>query len=801
MQIYLTRRRTLVSSLIVALCFAGTLPAQSTIEFASIKGKVVEADSKQPIAYVDVFIKSLGRGDVTDQNGLYEIKNVPPGSYDLTFSRQGYKTLNFREVSLSPGAELRFDAEMPETALRTDEIVVTATRTTEYEHDIPQPVSVVTLQEIRDKNIVQTPELLREEEGIFVQKTNQGGGSPLLRGLKANKILLLVDGVRMNNSTYRSGNTQYLNTIDANALQRVEVVRGPASALYGSDALGGAINNITPTPSLAEAGQFRWRGRLTGLATTADETRAGGFEFQGANDKLGVLLNLSFKSYGDITRGSNGGDLLMQRLAGDSRRPRLLNKTQVPNGYDAYDATLKALFQPSGKHHITALYQVSRQPEVPRYDVFEVQRFSRWFYDPQERDFAYLGYKHTQSNMLYDFATLTFSFHRQAETRISQRSGSQIEAQDGFSVRTLGLQSQLNKVVGRDNFIVYGIELYADDVTSSSFERDLSAGIETPVQPLYPDNATYFNFGTYLQSDVNVLERWKVDAGVRYSEFRLNAPLPPEATGSLGFDKVEQSPSAITLSLGSTYKLTEAINFVANIAQGFRAPNLDDVGKLGIGKGGSFYDVPNPSASPEKLLSYEGGFKFFSERFKGNMIAFYSDITGLLLRRPALYDGLPYIVEEGDTLAVFRTENAGEAYVAGAEMSGRLKLLPVLTLQANLTYTYGRNKSDDEPLSAIPPANGFLGLRYEQEGYWLEVYSRFATEQDRLSAEDKEDLRIPEGGTPGWWTLNLRGGVRPFSWLSLRAGIGNLLDRNYREHVSGFNAPGRNLMLSGELRF
>ncbi len=785
--------------LVIPVCF---LQAQhnGASSYAVVKGKVVARATGKPLPFVNVFVKSLQLGGVSNRDGLFLIEKLPPGVYDVVFQRQGYETITRTKVKVQGGGSIILDAEMAETILEGDDVVVTATRSAEFEADVPQLVSIVTSKEIRDKNISQTPELLKEEEGVYIQKTNNGGGSPVIRGLKANKLLLLIDGIRLNNATYRGGNLQYLNTINAQSLDKIEVVHGPVSALYGSDALGGAVNVITKNPIMPYAENMQWNAGVTTLASTADGRRSAAGSLSFGNKKFGLLLDGAYKSYGDVRRGTSGGETLMQRLLNDSRRDRIAPEKQGPNAFDAYDFTSKLVYKSSPVDEFTVLFQLNRQPSVPRYDVFETQRFEQWSYEPQERDFGYVSYKNSHKNALFNYMTANVSYQRQSERRLKRRPGRETRTSEAFETTTLGGQVQFNRLI-KDHFIAYGFEFYRDGVDAESFEINIADNASTPITTLYPDNSRYLSFGAFTEAEFTLNSRWIVDLGLRYSAFDLSAPFAAGTTGGFDIGTVEQSPSAVTASIATRFRISDGINFVGNIAQGFRAPNLDDVSKLGEGSGGSFYDVPNAAAGPEKLLSFDGGVKIKRGGLRGNFIGFYSDVSDVLVRRQTTFGGLPFLVVESDTFAVFHKENAGTAYVTGLEMSLKYLLNRNLSVLGNLSYTYGQNTTDETPLNAMPPVNGLLSLRYEKSNYWLEGFTRFTREQDRLAPDDMEDLRIPEGGTPGWYTLNLRGGAPLTENLTLRLSATNLLNRNYREHLSGFNAPGRNFILSVDARF
>ncbi len=778
--------------------FLFSLSASELFSGSTLTGRVFDKQNN-PLAYVQVILEPISWGDVTDEKGKFEINNLPRGKYRVSFQLIGYETVKRNVVLANSEERLELNIELTPTVIELADVLVTASRNSELEHEVPQFVSVINSRKIRERNSQQTAELLREEAGLVVQKTNQGGGSPIMRGMKANKLLFLVDGIRLNNSTYRGGNTQYLNTVDSATLERVEIVHGPISVLYGSDALGGAINLITKSPRLTLDGRHTFGGSVSASISTADETKTTNFNVMTANSKWGLILKGSLKSFGDIIRGSSGGATLMNRLQNDSRTSRVLNKKQSPNGYDSYDLSSKALIKLSDFQELTLALQLNRQNSVPRYDVIETLGDSVRLWDPQERDLFYLTYTNKKPTRLFYKLTATVSRHRQFERRRRIKFGSTNETFDQFRTLTSGVQIHLNKLLGLDHQLVYGSELYFDQVATKSSGRNITTGVESNRAPLFPDGSSFLTFGLFAQDAFQVLTKWKLILGGRFSTTKLRAPFEDDPGNLQNFGTIKQTNASFTGSLGSQIAISQELSFVTNIAQGFRTPNLDDVSKLGPGKGNSFFDVPNADTKPEETLSIDGGFKVFSNRLRANIFGFYNSITDLLIRQPAEFNGLPYVIEEGDTLVVFHKENAGNAYTTGIALNAEFFITSHLALLGNLGYTYGQNRSNDEPLNSIPPFGGLLGLRWRQNQYWAELNSRFATEQTRLSLEDQADLRIPEGGTPGWYTLNLKLGASLTKALNLNLAVMNILDQNYREHLSGFNAPGRNFIFSAQI--
>ncbi|KAA3615981.1 MAG: TonB-dependent receptor [Calditrichaeota bacterium] len=766
----------------------------------SIAGTVIEEESNQPVENVQIFIPFKNRGSVSRADGRFMLPNLPPGFYDVSVRMLGYETITYDSIHVQAGKIVELHPKLILKVYEVHEIQVTASRHEALEQSIPQLVSVVNQLKIRERNILQAPEILREEMGVFVQKTSNGGGSPIIRGLKANKILLLVDGIRMNNATYRGGNLQSLNTIDPGSIERMEVVHGPSSALYGSDALGGTINTITATPAFSQTGKLRYSGSFNMGISSADESNRINLQSSVSSKNWGLNLSSGWYGHGDVRRGTRGGDELMQRLESSPESGRILEKVQSPNSYNSQFSQIKLSFQPHYKHRFTIFYQLARQSKVPRYDVFERKAYSTYFYDPQDRDLAYLKYENHFKGPFADIMILTLSSHTQKEGHIRQKTGSLKTTVDRFSTTTRTWQLQFNKVFRKKHFLLYGAEFYNDKISASSSYRILDQNSITrgSTAPLYPDNSRYNSLGVYIQSEWNISNLWMLTSGFRYSVFDLEAPFGYEPPLQLGL--VKRKTSALTGSISSRYQISESVSFISNIAQGFRAPNLDDVSKFGPGKGGTFYDIPNPQIASEKGISFDGGLKFTFENAKANIVFYHTKLYDVLSRESTFFNGLPYIIDETDTLAVYHKANVGKAFISGFEMSGEALLKWGILARANLSYAYGKNLSADEPFSAVPPLNGLASLRWNHPRFWVEMNSRFAMEQNRLSAEDMLDLRIPAGGTPGWFNLNFRSALNVGEKTKLQLAFMNVLDWNYREHLSGLNAPGRSVVLSGEIQ-
>ena len=781
--------------MLVSFCFSETTPiaAQSTVGAPRIHGTVFDGETELPLQSVRIEHDLNHESTISDIVGNFSLPGLSEGVLTLTFSHIGYRP---RSVTVATPLDSSLRVSLTPVVLILDEdVVVTASRTPESVLDVPALVTVLTRQTIRERNIQQTPELLREAAGVTVQKTNQGGGSPRIRGFRANKLLFLIDGIRMNNATYRGGNFQYLNTIDTQSIERMEIVHGPNSVMYGSDALGGVINAITVEPDMGNRDGIHKSIGFTSQLSTADRTRTGNLSMDLSSLRWGARISGGIKSYGDVTRGKNGGDELMSRLRNDSRTARILDQTQRPNAYESFDLNARFRFQLADLHLLSLAYQDNRQSKVPRYDVVETISDSSRHFDPQIRRLVFVRYINDRATRLYNNISASVSWHRQFERRIRLRFGNPNASIDQFGTNSYGVQVHFNKVVKPGHHLVYGGDIYYDDVGARSYAQSIDTGDRISTAPLFPDGSTFVTNGYFIKGEWKVAPAITITPGLRWSLSRLEAPFKSGPLNPFSFGPIAQSSSALTGSIGVVADISDRGRWVANVGQGFRTPNLDDVSKLGPGKGGTIFEVPNSGLSPEKSLSIDSGLKIDTGVWQANVIGFYNRIHDLLLRRPALLNGSPTAFDAGDTLQVFRKENGGQAFTAGFAASIGVRLHGPVTFRANMGYTYGEDTTRKEPLTAIPPLNGLVGLDWEDPRFRVSGNVRYSDEQRRLSAEDQLDLRIPEGGSPAWYTLNLRGSIALKKHVQIQWALTNILDQNYREHSSGLNAPGRNIIL------
>ncbi len=691
------------------------------------------------------------------------------------------------------GAPAGEDALPAETQV-APEVVVTATRTAKDPHDTPGAVQIVTTEDLRERQMARTvPEALKASTGVMVQKTAHGHGSPYIRGFTSFRNLFLIDGIRLNNAVFRPGPNQYWNTVDPLGLERLEIVSGPGSVLYGSDAVGGTVNAITRSPTGYGEG-VKPGGRLFYRGSTAEASNQGRAEVQiTVDERFGALLGASLKDFGDLNPGEY-----------DGRLPR--------TGYDEWDGDLKLEFFATPEHKFTFALQNVDQDDVWR--THKTVKGANWHGTDhgderqrvldQDRHLGYLRYEGEKLGRFVDAVRVTLSLQEQEEIRRRIKNDGRRDEQ-GFDVDTFGAQLQLESPspIGR---WTYGGEFYRDHV--DSFKRGWNAdgsfrgeSIQGPVA----DDSTYDLVGLFVQDDISLGERVNLILGGRYNyvEADVNEAEDPVTGNAVRY---EQDWDSVIGSARILWHVDaeKHWNLWAGVSQAFRAPNLSDLSRLDSARSNEF-ETGSTNLEPEEYVSYEFGLKTRYDHVTATASYFYNDIDGMILRTPTGRTN-------ADGEVIVTKTNAGDGYVHGVELGARWRFHPQLTLFGSGTLLYGEvenfpdatTRKAEEPLSRLMPPTAQLGLRWDHptRHLWVEGLCDMADDADHLNTRDKADTnRIPPGGTPGYAVFTIRGGWQVHERVTFTAALENLFDEDYRIHGSGLNEPGRNLVVGLDVTF
>jgi len=671
-----------------------------------------------------------------------------------------------------------------------DPVVITATRTEKPLFESPFAADVITENDIDKALYRTTPEALRDTPGVMVQKTAHGHGSPYIRGFTSFRTLMLIDGIRLNNSVFRPGPNQYWNTIDPNSIERLEVIKGPSSVLYGSDAIGGTVNAITKGPGgYGESVQFGGRGFYRVSSAERSHTFRGELNLT-YDDTFGLFSGGTYKQFGDLQ-------------AGDGRKPK--------TGYSELAGDFKFEYFVNPETRFVFAHQRVDQDDIWRTHktIFAESFDGTTIGDErrrvlfQNRDLTYLQLHAEEIGGFVDAARFSVSYHSQEERRNRVRSDGRRDVQ-GFDADTFGVWGQFESP-SPIGLWTYGFEYYRDDV--DTFRRDFNANgslDEIRIQGPVADDANYELVGLYLQNDINVTDSLNLILGGRFNYARADADRVADPGTGQPFSITEDFESVVgSARFVQWLDDEEHWNLFGGVSQGFRAPNLSDLTRFDTARTNEI-ETPAPGLDPEQYISYEIGTKFRTDDLLAQASYYYTNINDMIIRTPTGN------VIEGDNEVTKR--NSGDGFIHGVELQGSWRFHPNFTAFGSFAWLEGTVETfpdetqvqEDEPISRMMPAIGRFGLRWQppEQNLWLEGLVTISGGQDRLSTRDENDTqRIPPGGTPGYTVLSLRGGWRVNENLRLTGTIDNVTDETYRVHGSGVNEPGVNFILGVQYNF
>lgn len=660
----------------------------------------------------------------------------------------------------------------------TEEIQVTATRLPSAASAVPMAVEIVDEEAIRRHAPEVLPDALRGEPSVHLQLTTPGQGSPFVRGLTGSSILNLVDGMRLNHAIYRNSPNPYLALVDPWLVQRIEILRGPASVLYGSDAMGGVIQVLSRRPVFG-GDERDARGRIASRFASADLSASTRAEVEAGDERVGLGAGFSYLAAGDLDGGGDVG-------------------RQEPTAYTSIGGDVRSDLRWNGRHTSSLDFQILRQPKSPRYDEL-VPGFGRdappndafWF-EPLERYFLHA--RHDVADLapgVVDRLRFDGSYQHVRDDQRTRAFESTTERLEENATGLVGVAAQGVTFVSDHTSLVWGGDLYLDRVSSARHDRDLETGAVEEATSRYPDGSRMDSYGLYLEGTQALWETLSATAGLRFSHFDVRIARTATTDAEvLSFDDV-------TGAVGLTWEAGPGIHLVTDAGRGFRAPNVFDIGTLGPRPGNRF-NVPASTLDAEQVWTVDVGVKAERERVAGAVFLFGS-----------LYEDRIESVRTGelteDGREITRSENVAEVRLAGVESHGRVGLTSDVSIDAHLTWTWGEQEGRDgdlQPADRIPPILGRVSLTWEAtESLWVEPFVRFAGPQDRLSDDNQADPRIDPSGTPGWVTGNIVAGWDFDPRFTATLAIENFTDAEYREHGSGVVAPGIDVIVALDARF
>jgi len=698
------------------------------------------------------------------------------------------------------------------------DVLISSTKFPEKSKNIVQKVEVITSQYIRRTNAQNTGDLLQSTGNVFVQKSQQGGSSPVIRGFEASRVLLVVDGIRMNNAIYRSGHLQNVITVDQSMLERAEILYGPGSTLHGSDALGGVVAFKTKDPTLSTTQKTLVTGAAFGRYSSANNEKTAHAHLSVGGKKWAALFSASYSDFDDMKMGDNYPDKYpnfgrrsqyIERINGiDSIVTNADDRLQKFSGYQQWDLMGKVMFQQNDNIRHLLNVQVSNSSNVPRYDRLQDLRngnlrFAEWYYGPQKRN-LYAYTLDAKLSGFFDALRVTASYQDIEESRYQRDRNNPLLQNRIETVGVAGFYADLRKGWGK-NELNTGVDVQLNDVKSKAFTQNINSGARGNLDTRYPEKNTFNSYGIYAQHLYKFKSgKWVLNDGLRLQATKLESTVVDKSIAFRPFDKIEQSPVGISGNLGLAFMPNAKWRINTGLATGFRSPNIDDLTKIFESSTASRQlVVPNPDIKPEKTITPELGIaRQFGSVAKLEGSVYYTWFRDAIVKDKFPVNGQDSSIYNGVKYQTLAAQNNAKASLWGYNVAVAITPAKGWELYSTLTYTrgtYTKPNGLEVPLDHIPPIFGKTSLRYTANRFSAELWSMYngwkKTADYNPDGEDNAQYATPDG-MPSWVTFNVRGQYNITKVLLLQLALENIADRNYRQFASGFSAAGRNVVVA-----
>lgn len=773
---------------------------------------VFDRETGKPLEMVTLIGENRTIYAITNTNGEADFSAFG-GAEQIQISSLGYKK---RVLSHGEIVSLDYKIGLAPSNLNLDEVVVSGSRWQQRSSDIPSKIVTITPQEVALQNPQTAADLLGSSGKVFVQKSQQGGGSPMIRGFATNRLLYTIDGVRMNTAIFRGGNIQNVLNLDPFAVGSTEVLFGPGSVIYGSDAIGGVMAFQTLRPQLSLNDSPLITGKAVTRYSSANNEQTAHFDVNVGWKKWAMLTSFSTWDFDHLKQGSHGPDeyirpFYVQRQDGVDRIIEQEDPLeQIPTAYSQINLTQKIRFKPNKNWDLQYGLHFSETSSYGRYDRHNrmrngTARYAQWDYGPQLWVMNNLTVSHTGKNAVYDQMSLRLAQQTFEESRIDRSLNDSERNVQTEKVNAYSVNLDLTRFLKGDHTLFYGLEFIHNDVESNGELTDITTDISQRGPSRYPQS-TWSSMAVYVNDEYRATDDLTLQMGLRYNLYRLDAdfdttfyPFP--------FTEATIDNGAVTGSIGMVYRPVPSWVLSSNFGTAFRSPNVDDVGKVFDSEPGAV-TVPNPDLEAEYAYNIDVGIaKVFGDIIKLDVTGYYTLLDNALVRRDFTLNGEDTIIYDGEPSRVQAIQNAAEAHVWGIQAGLEAKLPQGFRFSTDLNYQKGEEELDDgssSPLRHAAPLFGATRLSYNANDLQLQLYATYQGEMefDELALEEqgKDEIYAKDGEgrnfSPSWYTINLKSTYPLTEVLTVSAGLENITDQRYRPYSAGVSAPGRNFVIS-----
>ena len=782
------------------------------------KIQVLSQQTGEAIPGVALFNKDKSKSAITNFDGFADISSFNQDER-ITFQHIAHAALwQTKSQILTANGQVFLITD----ASSLDEVVLSVSKFGQKKRDIPQQIVSVTSDDVLFRNPQTAADLLQSSGQVYVQKSQLGGGSPLIRGFSTNRLLIAVDGVRFNTAIFRGGNVQNIISIDPFAVARTEVILGPGSVVYGSDAVGGVMNFYTKKPVFSFKQGTTFSGNTTLRYATANKEKTGHFDFNIGAKKWAFLTSVTYSDFDNLRMGSHGPDdylrtQYVETLNGVDTVVQNQNpKIQRPTAYSQINTMQKVRYMPNNNWNFDLGLFYTTTTDYPRYDRLirtsnDALRSAVWDYGPQQWFSGNLQIQNTpQTNTFFDKSAFTLSFQHFTESRSDRDFGAPFLYKTQEKVAAYTTAWDFEKKIKKAK-LNYGVEYIFNKVGSRGLKTDILSGTSQQDVSRYPDGSSWQSLAGYMSTQFALAENISFLGGLRYSHIIVAAQFDTSLF-ALPFTEATINTGALTGTAGVTWNPNQTLGWRLNFGTAFRAPNIDDIGKVFDSEPGSVV-VPNPDLKPEYAYNGDLGVSLnFENKIKLDFAGFYTILEDALIRRDFSLDGESQIVYQGELSTIQAIQNASRAQVYGFEAGLEFAFSKAVKLssQYNITKGFAQDQQGTkQALRHAAPAYGNTHIVYKKEKLTLDVFAvyngQFDFEDLAPSQQNNAFLYAADQNgnpyAPKWYTLNFSGQYKFSKAFQLTATLENITDQRYRPYSSGLSAPGRNLILAATYTF
>jgi len=785
-----------------------------SITFYAQEVTVLDADTGVPVDNIAIYNKDRSKATVSDSNGKCDL-GMFSKTEKITFqhiSYERYVTTKSQIAKKGNRVYLYLKSE------ELQEVILSVSKWEQQKKNIPQKIETLDARSIAFSTPQTSADLLQNSGKVFVQKSQLGGGSPMIRGFATNRLLLSVDGVRMNNAIFRGGNLQNVISIDPFTIKKTEVVFGPGSVIYGSDAIGGVMNFYTQNPHFSYTDSLAFSGGAQYRFASANNENTAHVDFNLGQRKWASYTSISYNSFGDLKMGKHGQDsylrnnYVVRRNGADVLMVNENPEKQIASGYNQINMLQKFTFKPNNDWNYDLGLYYSETSDYPRYDRLirptgdgQGLRSAEWYYGPQKWFMGNFQVTKKGNNKFYDGVKLTAAYQFFEESRHDRGFGDVelFSTKEKVDALSMNLDFE-NKKMGKLH-LYYGGEYVLNKVNSKGSQRNIQTDEVERTASRYPDGATWQTAAGYVNGEYQLKPNVTILSGIRYSQVWVDAQFE-KTFYPFPFDEADLITGALTGSLGISWFHKADWQVTLNGSTGFRAPNIDDIGKIFDSEPGSVV-VPNPDLEPEYAYNGEIGIrKNFQDKLVLKGAAFYTYLVDALVRRDFTFNGQTEIEYNGEPSNVQAIQNAAKAYVYGFEFGVEAYLDDHWSLVSNLTLTEGVEEDDDgtdSPARHAAPTFGDVHVVWQNQKLKADVFLNYngeiSNEDLALSEQGKTYIYASDANgnpyAPSWYTLNFKSQYQISNAFKATLGLENMTNQRYRMYSSGIVAPGTNLIL------